>query len=212
MITFPLRDLLRDNRAVAAVEFALTLPVFLTLTLTGAELINYSTTKMRISQVALHLADHAARIGAGSPLAAKTITETMINDTLTGAGLQAKELELYANGRVIVSSLEPVANPNPTNKFKIAWQRCRGSKAYVSSYGTTGATNLDGMGPSGRLVKAPENGATMFVEVSYTYQPVVSATLAPSPNIVEIAAMPVRDTRDLTQIKNTEGAPVANCT
>lgn len=211
MTTLPSRGLLRDNRAVAAVEFALTLPVFLTLTLTGAELINYSTTKMRISQVALHLADHAARIGAGSPLAAKTITETMINDTLTGAGLQAKELELYANGRVIVSSLEPVANPNPTNKFKIAWQRCRGSKAYASSYGTTGATNLDGMGPSGRLVKAPENGATMFVEVSYTYQPVVSATLAPSPNIVEIAAMPVRDTRDLTQIKNTEGAPVASC-
>lgn len=44
MTSLPLRRLLADTRAVAAVEFALCMPVFLTLTLTGAELINYSST------------------------------------------------------------------------------------------------------------------------------------------------------------------------
>ena len=45
--------------------FALMLPVFMTLSMTGAELTNYITTKMRISQLALQLADDAARIGTG---------------------------------------------------------------------------------------------------------------------------------------------------
>ena len=206
-----LRALLRDKSAVALVEFAYSLPVFLLIALSGAEITNYATTKMRLSQVALHVADHAARMGDGSLLAAKTISETQINDVLTGAGLQAGNLNLYANGRVILSSLEPVANPNVSNRFRIAWQRCRGSLNRASSYGSNGTTNMTGMGPAGRQVTAAEGGATMFVEVHYRYQPILSDSLAPSLDIREIASMMVRDRRDLTQVYNAEAATPANC-
>lgn len=206
-----LRALVRDRSAVALIEFAYSLPVFLLIALSGAEITNYATTKMRLSQVALHVADHAARMGAGSLLAAKTISETQINDVLTGAGLQAGGLNLYTNGRVILSSLEPVATPNTTNRFRIRWQRCRGSLTRASSYGVTGTTNMTGMGPAGRQVTAAEGGATMFVEVHYRYQPILSAQLAPSLDIREIASMMVRDRRDLSQIYNTENATVSSC-
>ena len=206
-----LRALIRDRSAVALIEFAYSLPVFLLIALSGAEITNYATTKMRLSQVALHVADHAARMGDGSLLAAKTISETQINDVLTGAGLQAGNLNLYANGRVILSSLEPVANPNVSNRFRIAWQRCRGSLNRASSYGSNGTTNMTGMGPAGRQVTAAEGGATMFVEVHYRYQPILSDSLAPSLDIREIASMMVRDRRDLTQIYNVEGATVSSC-
>ncbi len=167
-------DFRSATRGVALLEFALSLPILLTLSLTGAELTNYITTRMRISQIALHLADNAARIGAGSQLAAKTITETDINDLFTGANLQSGELALNTNGRVILSSLEPVANPNTTSRYRIRWQRCKGSKTtHASTYGVSGATNLTGMGPTGRQATAPDNGATMFVEVYYVYQPLV---------------------------------------
>lgn len=205
------RALLGDKSAVALIEFAYSLPVFLLIALSGAEITNYATTRMRVSQVALHVADHAARMGAGSLLAAKTISETQINDVFTGAGLQAGSLNLYANGRVILSDLEPVAVPNPTNRYRIRWQRCRGSLSRASSYGVAGATNLTGIGPAGRQVVSSENGATMFVEVHYRYQPILSADLAPSLDIREIASMMVRDRRDLTQIYNTEGATPSNC-
>lgn len=193
-----LAKLARDRSGVALIEFAFVLPLLLVLSLTGAELTNYVITRMRVSQLALHLADNAARIGVGAAMQAKEISEADINDLLTGAGLQAGALNLYGQGRVIVSSLEPMANPNPTGKYRIRWQRCRGAKAaHGSSYGLGGARDLSGMGPANRQVIAPDNGATMFVEVYYEYQPLVRNNLAPSVEIVEIASMMVRDRRAL---------------
>ncbi len=201
----------RDERAVAMIEFAYALPIFVALAVGGVELTHYITTKMRVSQLALHIADNAARIGSGSQLAAKTISESQINDLFTGSGLQAGELELYPKGRVILSSLEPIANPNTADRYKIAWQRCRGAKNHASTYGVANDTDLTGIGPTGRKVKAPEDGATMFVEVYYTYKPIISTSYAPSLEITETASMPVRDRRDTSQVYNTEQATPASC-
>lgn len=210
-----LRTLGRDTSGLALLEFALTLPLLLTMGLTGAEITNYIITKMRISQIALHLADNAARIGSGSQLQAKTITETDINDLLTGAQLQSGELDLVANGRVIISSLEPVANPNTTNKYKIGWQRCKGAKtSKTSSYGVAGQSsglNMTGMGPAGRQAFAPDGGSTIFVEVYYEYTPLIRTSLSPDTQMTEIASMMVRDRRDLSQIYNAENATKSLC-
>ncbi|MCC2976711.1 pilus assembly protein [Sphingomonas sp. PL-96] len=203
--------LLRNRRAVALIEFALGLPIFLMLTLTGAELTNYIIVKMRISQIALQVADNAARMGTGSLLSAKIVSETDVNDLLTGAELQAGGLDLYKHGRVILSDLQPATVPNTTPpKYKIAKQRCRGSAAHASTYGAQGSIN-SGMGPPGHLTFAPENGATMFVEVYYRYQPLVQSSLAPSETIIETASMMVRDRRDLSDYSNTERAVISSC-
>ena len=206
-----LKRLRCDSSGLALIEFAFAMPILMVLGLTGAELTHYITTRMRVSQVALHLADNSARIGTGSQLAAKTITETDINDLLTGAGLHAGELDLFTHGRVVISSVEPVAKPNTSNRFKIAWQRCRGAHGYVPQYGEQGDTGLVGVGPVGQQVTAPDNGAAMFVEVAYRYQPLIDANLAPDVEIREVASMLVRDTRDLTRIHNTENAERALC-
>ncbi len=190
-----LRRLSSDRGGVALLEFALSLPILLALSLTGAELTNYIISRMRISQIALHLADNAARIGSGSQLQAKTISEADINDLLTGAGLQSGELALFTHGRVIISSLEP--DPANSGKNRIRWQRCRGAKtAQVSAYGNAGATNLAGRGKPGRLATAPTDGVTMYVEVYYEYQPLLKASVAPNTNFREEASMMVRDRRD----------------
>lgn len=208
-----MRAFLRDRRGVSFLEFALALPVFMALFLSGAEVANYVTTKMRMSQLALHVADHTARIGAGSLLAAKTISEKQVNDVLTGAGVQADKLNLYSNGRVIVSSLEP--DPANSGKYKIVWQRCRGIKNVTSSYGVQGASNLSGMGPTNQVVTAPASGQTIYVELYYEYQPIIQSRYAPATSMRETAAMPVRDTRattnSVTVLTNTEAAPAHTC-
>jgi Flp pilus assembly protein TadG len=205
-----------DCSGLAIVEFALVSPVILGMFLVGAELTNFTITKMRISQIALHVADNGSRIGAESLLTNPQVTETQINDLFVGAGLQAGTLALQTRGKVILSSLEPVANPNTTNKFKIRWQRCYGTKVWTSSYGVQGATNLVGMGPAGRQVTAPDNGGVMYVEIAYDYKPLISAGLIPNSVIKEVAAMTVRDDRDYsgnggTGVYNSEGATVATC-
>lgn len=200
----------RDTSGVALLEFALTLPILLLLSLTGAELTNYITTKMRVSQISLHLADNAARIGSGSQLALKTISESDINDLFIGAQLQSGELDLKTNGRIILSSVE--IDSAHTGKYKIAWQRCYGNKTtHASTYGVAGANNLTGVGPTGRQTVAPTDGAAMFVEVYYEYQPLVKSSLAPANNFVEIASMMVRDRRDLTQVYAVSGVTASSC-
>jgi Flp pilus assembly protein TadG len=192
------RRLRDDTSGVALLEFAFTLPILLLMSLTGAELTNYIITKMRISQIALHLADNSARIGTGSQLQAKQITEADINDLFTGAQLQSGELGLQANGRVIISSVEPHATT--AGRYRIRWQRCYGNKtSWGSSYGTTAATtSVTGVGPAGRQVIAPASGVTMFVEVRYQYTPLFKTSLSPTTEIAETASMMVRDRRDTT--------------
>jgi hypothetical protein len=211
-----LRDVARNNSAIAVVEFAAALPFLLITFVSATELTNFAIVRMRIGQVALQVADNASRMGQAQASGNPHVTETDINDLLTGADVQAKNLSLYTRGRVIVSSLEAVANPNNTNKFMIRWQRCRGQKNSSSSYGAQAATNLDGMGPAGQVVTTPADTGVMYVEVFYDYKPLFTSGLVPSSTIHDVAAMIVRDSRDYsgnsgTGVYNAEAATAHTC-
>lgn len=221
------KSLAKNQSGLALIEFAFIAPVFMIFVASGAELANYATESTQVSQLALQVADNAARIGEGDPLANKKITETQINDLFTGAEIHAGDLDIYGshtedgnaipNGRIILSSLETMANPNPTGKFKIAWQRCRGlDTTYTPQYGVAGepsGTNIDAMGPAGRQVTAVAGTPVMFAEVRYRYQPLFlnGFAIKDYEYINAVAAMMVRDARDLTDVFNTEGAAVATC-
>lgn len=206
------RSLLRDCKGLALLEFAFTLPIVLLMCLGGAELANYTITRMRVSQIALHIADNAARMGEGPQMAAKTISEVAIGDVFIGAHLQSGRLDLKGKGRVILSDLEPIANPNSSNKYKIAWQRCYGDRVHASSFGRQGDTDLDGIGPADQQVTAQDDNATMFVEVYYVYTPLIENDFMPNHEMVEIASMPVRDRRNLEAgIDNSAGVPRLEC-
>ena len=195
-------------------EFALCLPILVILTLWAFELINYAFVREQISQLALQIADNASRIGTQNTVQTQ-IDEKQINDLLTGATLQAGKLNISGSGRIILSSLE--IDPNSPNGQYIHWQRCLGSAAISSSYGVEGDgkgnTSVVGMGPTNGKVKALPGIPAMFVEVGYKYQPVVSASLAPSDTMREIAAMLVRDNRDTsgTGVNPVAGVAASRC-
>lgn len=213
----PARRLRRSTSGIAVVEFALSLPFVLAATLGAAELANFTVTKMRVSQMALRIADDGSRIGAGDLLSTKQITEAQINDLFTGADLQGQSLDLFTRGRVVLTSLEPVANPNTTDRYRIRWQRCRGSKTYTSRFGTQGDTNLTGLTVNGQTLKAPDGGAVILAEVSYTYRPIIADRWINISDIVETAAMYVRDNREYAGptggvgIYNTENVTPSSC-
>lgn len=97
--------LVRDMRGLALVEFALVLPVMITLVFYGIELANYTLTRQRISQLALQVADNGSRIGIQEILRNRPITETQINDLFTGAALQGGTVDMRGKGRIILSGL-----------------------------------------------------------------------------------------------------------
>ncbi|GAA4041061.1 TadE/TadG family type IV pilus assembly protein [Parerythrobacter jejuensis] len=209
-----------DNRGVAMVEFAFIAPVVLFMGVVGIELANMAVVNMRISQAAMHIGDNASRIGDRSALATMTVYESDINDILIGVRIQAGvPIDLYENGRVILSSLER----NSDDGQKIGWQRCMGLKNVASSYGTEGTGNTGtafaGMGASGSELKAATTSdAIMFVEIEYDYQPLFdnqwTQPFLPTPAIRSEAAFHVRGNRDLSGVAQRDPSspdPSATC-
>jgi hypothetical protein len=208
-----LRRLLGDASGVALVEFAYSLPFMTILGLGGVEIANYSIVHMRVSQIAVSLADNASRAKEEIVSGVPHMREYDVNEAFQAAEVQSGNLDIQANGRMILSSLEV----NSSNGQWIHWQRCFGSKTgYKSSYGKQGdgktGTGFKGMGPADRRLTAESGYAIMFVEVVYEYQPLLFGRFIPDDPIRKTAAMYVRDDRDLTQIYNpSPAAPVNSC-
>ena len=228
-----LASLYRDRRGLALVEFAYMAPVMLLLIVGGAELANYSITSMRISALALQVADNASRIGEGDPMAKKKISEAQVNDLLQGALAQGGTLNVNGTyvqkqssgsssvknkARIIISSLEPDPDVGHVDRNYIHWQRCYGlATDFAPQYGLQGNDNLIGMGPSGRQVYAPPGSGVIFVEVYYRYEPIFPVAQLESMGlpayrpINAVAAMVVRDDRDYSQLYNSEGVTPSSC-
>lgn len=204
-----IKRLTRESSGVALIEFALSLPVILSMGLGGLELANYAIATERVSQIAMTAADNAARVRS-------SIDEQDVNEVMAGAKFVGSKINFAQNGRIILSSLEE--NAGKTGQW-IRWQRCAGAKSATSSFGVQDAgkndSSLPGMGPTGKKITAVSGTAVMFVEVFYDYQPIV-----PMPSLGYgtktlnfTAAFNVRERTDqvLKNAKNLTGANISSC-
>ena len=210
-----LRQLPQADDAVAMIEFAFAAPLLLLLGLGGMELAHSANSHMRVSQLASLVADNASRLGDRETLTAQRVFEGDINDLFQGAAIHGGDLDIYENGRIIISSLER----NDDGGQWIAWQRCMGAKQVDSAYGPAGTgefgTGFAGMGLSGQELTASENGAVMYVEIVVDYAsltdiPLIDEYILPG-EIRSEAAFTVRGSRDLTGIFQQDGVPTASC-
>lgn len=208
------RRLCSDRSGLALIEFAITLPIFTGLGFYGVEVSNLAITQMKMSQIALNMADNASRIGTlNATLGAKVITEQQINDVFQAAALQAGQAGLYKDGRSILSSLELNANGGQT----IMWQRCKGMQFDDSNYGPegTGATGtaFQGLGPPGDKIRATSGTAVMYVELSYTYKPLFGSMFMGEQDLHQEAAYTVRDSREIGKppTNNVSAARQSTC-
>jgi hypothetical protein len=212
----PIAALARCSSGAALTEFALALPLLLTTGLWGVEVAHKAIMQMRLSQVAVLVADNASRVGENSLLGETKLYEADINDVLLGAQVQGgTSFGLYERGRVILSSLEVV--PDTEDRQYIHWQRCMGTRRHASSFGTAGDgehSTFPGMGPRGEEIQAVEGEAVMFVEVVYDYEPLFAKVFVKSTRLSATAAFNVRQNRDLSQIYQRnpdEPDPIAAC-
>lgn len=198
----------KDRSGVSITELALALPILLTLGLYGTELAYMAMVKMRVAQIATSVADNASRLGqTDNSSVTPTVNESDIDSVMSGALTQGATFNFSANGRIILSSLEV----NPTTKTQwIHWQRCRGSLARTSAYGTT-KTTVTGMGKTGHLITAATNSAVMYVEVYFAYQPLFGNMFAKSNTVFyQEAAYQIRDDRSLNPSGSQDGVTGSN--
>ncbi len=207
------RRLCESRSGVAMTELALSLPLLLSAGLWGVETANMAVTHMRVSQLTIHVADNASRVGDTSTLRDRKIYESDINDLLLGANIQGgKGLDFFAHGRIVISSLE--VRPDTADTQYIHWQRCKGTLVEPSAYGNEGDTLPIGMGPPGEEISASPGSSVIFVQATYRYQPLIGMGFFQPTTIRSTSAFIVRDSRDLTQIYQRDPAspdPVARC-
>ena len=188
----------RDRSGLALIEFAFSLPIFIGLGFYGVEVSNLAITQMKMSQIALNMADNASRIGTlNSTLGAKVISEDQINDVFQAAAIQAGAAGIYQDGRTVLSSLEVNADGGQT----IMWQRCKGILFDDSDYGPEGTgktgTSFVGMGPPGEKIAASTGTAVMYVELTYVYHPLFGNMFMEDKELHQEAAYTVRDSREI---------------
>jgi hypothetical protein len=201
-----------DTSAVAFVEFAFTAPIVLGLGMLGTETAYFVITHMKVSQIAMQVADNAARLGEDEVLNAPRIYEADINETFIGAEKVGQSIEIFKHGRIILSSLQRETN-RPV-QF-ISWERCRGAKEYYPQAPVRGTgTQIFGMGNPDKPITASPGTAVMFVEVAYDYQSLTPFDMFDGRQIVYTAAFNIRDNRDLGGLYQRDTSnpdPVANC-
>lgn len=199
LLTF-VRNVLRDRRGVSVTEFALVLPVFVTLGMYGAEIAWMNSAAMEASQVAIALADNASRLGqTDNSGVTPTITGADVSSVLAGATKEGETIGLAENGRVILSSLE--AHP-VTGKQYVHWQQCTGNAKKNSNFGKpdqTGSPNskvASGLSMGKSKVTAPPGSAVMVAEVWYDYKGLFGTMFVQPFTMHEQAAVIVRDNRN----------------
>lgn len=208
---------LRDcTSGLALTEFAMSVPVLLTLGLFGLETANFAMAHLRVSNIAQMTADNAARIR-------DSIDESDVVELFTGAKMTGASINFAQNGRIILSDLE--MSPINSARQWIRWQRCDGALNIAPAYGRpitavganiTNATEVYGtdrqtpsvlpsswllsslvnIGSSSSPITAQSGTAVMLVEVVYTYQPIIPNSFLAGRRIRYESAFNVRQRTD----------------
>ena len=204
-----LRRLREDERGLAFVEFAFAAPILLFATLGGLEVANYALAHLRVSQIAMTVADNAGRVTTG-------IDEANIHEVFAGANVIGESIEFEANGRIVLSSLQENGRNGANRGQMINWQRCWGDLSVEPAYGLEDDGRDDsslaqGLGPADNRISSAPGTAVMFAEVSYDYQPLISSTILPmTTRIRHESAFNVRG-RQNNNISNAQSLPENSC-
>lgn len=219
-----------DRSGVAMLEFAFTAPIVLGIGCYGVEISNLALVNMRVSQIALNLADNASRVGLATS-GGQQMREVDVNDIFAAARYQGQGIKLTTAARITISSLELYqGKPYDTAPVqRIHWQRCigtatgatydsqfksnvaitDGSTAQVANKGYDIPGGISDNG--GAVINAPAaNTGVMYVEVNYLYKPLFGSWLVQPQRIHYIASFIVRDQRDFSQIFNPSPAATAS--
>ena len=211
------RAFARDRSGLALIEFAYATPVLLLLGFLGSSVADLATTNMKLSQVTLTAADNGSRLGEANTLSVRQLREQDINDVFDAADRQARGMELFKNGRMIISSVQQ----DDKGRQTIAWQRCRGLRAGdASAFGKPGDKQNDKKKALAEFerrdqrVMAQQDGAVIVVESFYDYQPITKVKWAAQGDrtLASDAFFTVRDRRDLSGVFNPDPkAKVYDC-
>jgi Flp pilus assembly protein TadG len=142
----------RDRRGVAAIEFAMVVPLMVMMFVGTVEFSQAITVDRRVSQVASSTADLVAR--------AKSLTTTEMNGIMD---IIEQLMKPYDETLLKLTVLNVMASPSNVNDTKVCW-------SYAHNGGTSYGKNASYTLPQG-VVEAGDS--VIVAEVEYNYTPLI---------------------------------------
>jgi len=180
------RHLARAEGGLALLEFALTLPFLLGLTLGALEMSNYIIANNTVQRLATASADMLSQTGVNNI----STSESQIYDMFYSLDVAAKPLDMRNRGRVILTVIEGVPQSDGTVKNQYA------DPNYGQQFdgGYTGASILLGCHSTVAFPiytrTLPANEIMVHAQVSYQYKPILG-----SANLLSYFSVPAVITR-----------------
>jgi Flp pilus assembly protein TadG len=161
------------ERGMAALEFAMALPMLVLMLLGGFELARYILIVQKVDNIAHSVADIAAQ--------AQSLTNADINDIMLAAAEIMKPYPFSTAGTVIVSSVYRDNAASPAQAVR--WRRTGGGTLVRSS--KIGNVSATAVLPNGLVLNDKEN--VLVTEVYYAYVPAVAADVMVAGDIYKAA-------------------------
>jgi Flp pilus assembly protein TadG len=170
----------KSERGIAAVEFALVLPVVLLVLLCCFEVPRYVLIYQKVARTASGVADLVSQ--ADEPM-----TATQLTDVYSAAGAMMDPYDLKTNGKIYITSIN-----NPTGAgASITWQRNSGSLGGVSTKITSVASLPAGLSP-------PAGESVLIAEVYYHYAPIFTSLIYNGTNFYRVSYIRPRNDNLMT--------------
>lgn len=165
----------RDRRGVAAIEFALIVPILALLALGCFEVPRYVLLWQRLERASSGVSDLVAQ-------ADEPITANQMTDILSAAKIMMQPYDVSTNGTIIVTSIN---NPTGGTGVKNTWRISCGVAANTSKLGAVNST------PSGSAFPAALSptidNEVLVAEVYFAYTPVFKTYIFPGATLYTIA-------------------------
>jgi Flp pilus assembly protein TadG len=154
----------RDRRGVAALEFALILPILVLLTLGCFEVPRYVLLWQRLERASSGVSDLVAQ--ADEPM-----TDQQMVDIFSAGKIMMQPYDIIKNGSIVVTSIN-----NPTGgNLQVTWRRACGTGNNVGNMGNSVGPNatptVGGIGLPTELSPTKDN-EVLVTEVYFTYTPI----------------------------------------
>ena len=161
----------RDQRGVAAIEFALLSPIFLMSLYASFELTRFIHLNQKVEKATFQIADIIAQ--------SKTMSTTTLNNLMAATDDMMVPYGFRGlNSKVYITSVSRAANDVP----RVKWQYCDGTAIGSSHIGTPGAAAVL---PTGFTIAEKED--IIIAETFYSYAPVMKQPILASQTLYKSA-------------------------
>ena len=189
------------------------LPVILLAGIAGLETVNYVLVHQQLSQLAMLVADNAART-------VDQVDETNVNEIFFGADATSGQIDIGENGRIVLTQLVHNGLTGADEGNWVRWQRCYGELGRASNLrsafgqqndGRFDGSLVDGFGSVANQIAATPTSPINFVEIFYDYEPLINNPITTQffeqgERISYTAAFVVRERVD-QRLSNISGLP-----